>query len=95
MAEAYRPIGEGSLPSTVMREVGRAEDSPDRDAVDDAAERAEAALQQPVQATVRSRAQWESASDSFITQVRTNPVVVVLADESLDLHGPGAARPAG
>jgi predicted nucleotidyltransferase len=72
----------------------------DRDAVDDAAERAERRLGHPVQATVRTRAQWESARESFIARVRARPIVVVLVpdDDSLaaDLrqleNARGAAR---
>jgi predicted nucleotidyltransferase len=54
----------------------------DRDAVDDAAERAERRIGVPVQATVRTRGQWRSDRDSFIKEVRSRPLVVVLvADE--------------
>jgi hypothetical protein len=60
--------------------------SPDRDAVDDAAERAERSLRLPVQATVRSRAHWSADRDSFITEVKSRPMVVVLAaDDVSDL----------
>lgn len=57
----------------------------DRDAVDDAAERAERRIGLPVQATVRSRSQWVSARDTFIEDVRSRRLVVVLVgdDESL------------
>lgn len=62
----------------------------DRDAVDDAAERAERRIGLPVQATVRSRSQWGSARDSFLKEVRSRPLVVVLiADDpalAADLH---------
>jgi hypothetical protein len=50
----------------------------DRDAVDDAAERAERQIGLPVQATVRTRAQWETQRESFIKDVRSRPLVVVL-----------------
>jgi len=54
----------------------------DRDAVDDAAERAERQLGLPVQATVRTRAQWKAQRESFIKEVRSRPLVLVLvADE--------------
>jgi hypothetical protein len=54
----------------------------DRDLVDDAAERAERRIGIPVQATVRTRAQWQSDRESFIREVRSRPIVVVLvADE--------------
>jgi predicted nucleotidyltransferase len=56
----------------------------DRDSVDDAAERAERRIGLPVQATVRTRVQWDSQRESFIKQVRSRPFVVVLgtAEES-------------
>lgn len=57
----------------------------DRDAVDEAAERAERRIGLPVQATVRTRAQWESQRESFLNEVRSRPLLVVLVadDESL------------
>lgn len=55
--------------------------SPDGDAVDDAAERAERAIGLPVQATVRSASQWTGERDSFIREVKRHPLVVVLADD--------------
>ncbi|MGH9272148.1 MAG: ArsR family transcriptional regulator [Ilumatobacteraceae bacterium] len=70
--------------------------SPDRDDVDDAAERAERVLGLPVQATVRSRSQWMSAREAFVQQVKARPLVVVLVDETDakladDLRGLAAA----
>ncbi len=58
--------------------------SPNRDAVDDAAERVERTIGFPVQATVRTRAQWDAESESFIREVRSRPLVLVLvsADDS-------------
>jgi predicted nucleotidyltransferase len=53
----------------------------DRDAVDDAAERAEALIGLPVQATVRSVGQWRSAREGFIKEVKRRPLVPVLVDE--------------
>jgi hypothetical protein len=50
----------------------------DRDAVDDAAARAERQIGLPVQATVRTRAQWETQKESFIKEVRSRPLVLVL-----------------
>jgi hypothetical protein len=55
--------------------------TPDRDAVDDAAERAEQVIGLPVQATVRTRAQWSTAQDSFIREVRSRPLLVIITDE--------------
>jgi predicted nucleotidyltransferase len=81
----------GSWAARYVGEPGRAPNdidvlvigSVDRDAVDDAAERAERAIGLPVQATVRSRAQWSSARDSFIREVKQRPIVVVLADDDI------------
>jgi predicted nucleotidyltransferase len=53
----------------------------DRDAVDDAADRAEREIGLPVQATVRSLDQWRRARESFITEVKQRPLVPVLVDE--------------
>lgn len=55
--------------------------APDRDEVDDAAERAEQAIGLPVQATVRSRAHWSTAQDSFIREIRSRPLLVVLTGD--------------
>ena len=57
--------------------------SPNRDAVDDAAERAEGVLRLPVQATVRSREQWMAGGDSFVREVKSRPFVLVLANEDV------------
>lgn len=57
--------------------------SPDRDAIDDAAESAERTIGLPVQATVRSRSQWTAGRDGFIQQVKSRPLVVVLADDDI------------
>lgn len=58
----------------------------DRDLADDAAERVERRIGLPVQATVRTRRQWESASESFIKEVRSRPLVTVLvADDNSPL----------
>jgi hypothetical protein len=57
-----------------------------RDVVDDAAERAEHRIGLPVQATVRTPVQWSSARESFIKEVRSRPLVLVmLADEDASL----------
>lgn len=55
--------------------------TPDRDEVDDAAERTEQAIGLPVQATVRTRAQWSTPQDSFIREIRSRPLLVVLTDD--------------
>jgi len=55
--------------------------APDRDEVDDAAERAERRIGLPVQATVRTHAQWDAERESFIKEVRSRPLVLVLTTE--------------
>jgi hypothetical protein len=55
--------------------------NPDRDAVDDAAACAERRIGLPVQATVRTRDQWESRSESFIREFRARPIVAVLVPD--------------
>lgn len=50
----------------------------DRDLVDDAADRAERRIGLSVQATVRTANQWESARESFIKELRSRPLVLVL-----------------
>ncbi|MFN0026739.1 MAG: hypothetical protein ACKV2O_06075 [Acidimicrobiales bacterium] len=61
--------------------------SPDHDAVDDAAERAERRIGLPVHATVRTRAQWEARNESFIKEIRSRPLVVVLERDEPALRG--------
>ncbi|MGH9228414.1 MAG: ArsR family transcriptional regulator [Acidimicrobiales bacterium] len=84
----------GSWAARYLGEPGRAPNDidvlvigdPDRDLVDDAAERVEGRVGVPVQATVRTRRQWETASESFIKEVRSRPLVVVLtADDDSPL----------
>ncbi|MGH9276768.1 MAG: ArsR family transcriptional regulator [Acidimicrobiales bacterium] len=67
----------------------------DRDAVDDAAERAERRIGLPVHATVRTSAQWESQRESFIKEIRSRPLVVVLAAEGDPSFGLDTPRTAG
>lgn len=55
---------------------------PDRDAVDDAADRAEREIGLPVQATVRTLDQWQLGREGFITEVKRRPVVPVLVDDT-------------
>ena len=54
--------------------------SADRDVVDEAAERVERRIGMPVQATVRTRSQWESGRESFIREIKSRTMVPVLAD---------------
>jgi predicted nucleotidyltransferase len=49
--------------------------SPNRDGVYDAAEKAERQIGLPVQATIRTRQQWQEADDPFIAEVRSRPLV--------------------
>ncbi len=79
----------GSWAARYLGERGRAPNdidvlvigTPDRNEVDDAAERAERELGQPVQATVRSLRQWNNGDESFIREVRVRPLVPVLLDD--------------
>jgi hypothetical protein len=66
--------------------------TPDRDEVDDAAERAERTIGLPVQAIVRARSQWSAERDSFIHEVKGRPLVVVLADDDITVEPQGAAH---
>lgn len=88
-AEAVLPFG--SWAARYLGRSGRAPNdidvlvigSPDRDEVDDAAERAERAIGMPVQAIVRSRSQWTGERDSFVREVKSRPLVVVLVDDDM------------
>ena len=93
----------GSWAARYAGEAGRAPNDidvlvlgvPDRDAVDDAADRAERELGLPVQATVRSLDQWRRGRESFITEVKRRPLVPVLVDDAQpDLARELAALPA-
>lgn len=55
--------------------------SPEREAVDDAAERAERVIGLPVQPTIRTLSQWDSSQDPFIQELKSRPLVVVLRDD--------------
>ena len=73
---AARYLGEpGRTPNDIdVLVIGR----PDRDEVDDASERAERRIGLPVQATVRTRAQWDADRESFVRQVKSRPLLTVL-----------------
>ena len=95
---AARYLGEaGRAPNDVdVLVVGDA----DRDLVDDAAQRAEERIGMPVQATVRTRAQWRSERGSFVREVKSRPLVVALANdeqesttELLELEAKGGRSP--
>jgi hypothetical protein len=49
--------------------------TPDRDRIDGAAERSEKRIGMPVQAVIRTPAQWANRKDSFVTEVRSRPLV--------------------
>jgi predicted nucleotidyltransferase len=51
--------------------------TPDRDAAYDAARRAEQRLGREVNVTIRDAARWRAASDGFIQQVRSSPLVEI------------------
>lgn len=69
----------------------------DRGAADDAAERVERRVGIPVNATVRSRSQWESCTDSFIVEVKSRPTLTVLAsgEQPRPDATPAPGEPAG
>ena len=79
----------GSWAARYLGEPGRAPNdvdvlvigSADPDEVDDAAERVERRIGMPVHATVRTRLQWESESESFIREVKSRPMLIVLAND--------------
>lgn len=65
---------EGGAPNDVdVLLVGR----PDRDAAYEAARRAEQRLGREVNVTVRDRAHWQTATDGFIRQLRSSPLVEI------------------
>jgi predicted nucleotidyltransferase len=55
--------------------------TPDRDALDDAAQRAGAHLAREVNVTIRSADWWRTGDDGFHTEVKRRPLVPVLAQE--------------
>jgi hypothetical protein len=65
---------EGGAPNDVdVLLVGR----PDRDEAYEAARRAERRLGREVNVTVRDRAHWQAATDGFIRQLRSSPLVEI------------------
>lgn len=77
---AARYLGqEGPAPGDLdVLVIGR----PSRDALYEAALRAERRLGRQVNVTVRSRAAWQSAEDGFVKQVRRSPLVSVSGTSS-------------
>lgn len=59
--------------------------NPERDLIDDAAERAEQLIGFPVQPTIRSLEQWQQGTDSFIGEVKRRPLVPLLVDDAQPL----------
>jgi predicted nucleotidyltransferase len=55
--------------------------TPDRDDLDDAAQRASTRLAREVNVTLRSPAWWEQGTDGFHTEITTRPLVTVLPQE--------------
>ena len=51
--------------------------TPDRDDVYDAAQRAQHRLGRQVNTTLRTRAQWDNATDGFSTQLRSSPMIEI------------------
>ena len=82
----------GSWAARYLGEQGRAPNdidvlvvgNTDRDLVDDAAERVERRIGMPVQATVRTREQWDSEQEGFIREVKSRPLLVVLVADDLN-----------
>ncbi len=89
---AARYLGEpGRAPNDIdLLVIGDA----DRNLVDDAAERVERRIGLPVQATVRTREQWDFERESFIREVKSRPLLVVLvADEQNSAEGLAGVEP--
>jgi hypothetical protein len=55
--------------------------TPDRDDLDDAAQRASPRLAREVNITLRSPTWWEQSTDGFHTEITTRPLVTVLPQE--------------
>ena len=51
--------------------------TPDRDEVYDAAQRAQRRLGRQVNPTLRTQAQWDTATDGFSTQLRSSPMIQI------------------
>ena len=91
---AARYVGEpGRAPNDIdVLVVGSA----DREVVDEAAERVERRIGMPVQATVRTRLQWESGRESFIREIKSRTLVPILVDSEQPIAPePGAPESGG
>jgi predicted nucleotidyltransferase len=60
--------------------------APDRDVVDDAAQRAQMRLGREVNVVLRSRQRWEHDEDAFTVQLRTSPLLLVPARAAAELN---------
>lgn len=60
---------------------------PDRDALDEAAERAERLIGLPVQVTVRTVGEWERSDESFLREVKRRPIVALVIDDESPVGG--------
>jgi predicted nucleotidyltransferase len=77
--------------------------APNRDAVDDAAQRAQSRLGREVNVIIRGRDRWEHDEDAFTVQLRTSPLLLVplgIADEpkersDVSPRDPGQVRAGG
>jgi hypothetical protein len=57
---------------------------PDRDDLDDAAQRAERRLAREVNVTIRSMAWWRKGTDGFHTDVIRRPLVPIFSERGAD-----------
>jgi len=75
---AARYAGEGGRPPADLDVlvIGK----PDRDALDDAAQRAGERLAREVNVTIRSLQWWQDGADGFHTEVTRRPLVTVLGE---------------
>jgi predicted nucleotidyltransferase len=79
----------GSWAARYSGEAGRAPNDldvlvvgdPDRQAVYEAAERAERRIGLPVQVTLRPERAWESSDDPFLAEIRSRPLVSLLEED--------------
>jgi DNA-binding Lrp family transcriptional regulator len=68
--------------------------SPDRQAVYDAADRAERTLAMPVNPVIRTASAWHSAADPLLQQILASPYLTVLQpDDTYDSDNDQKARP--
>lgn len=68
--------------------------APDRNDLDDAAQRATARLAREVNVTIRSPTWWREGDDGFHTEVTIRPLVPVLDHDTSNPNGPSPGPPA-